>query len=103
MVPKTWIVDCLKIYKISDKIIKLITETMKFDWAAEGKTFSKVENPKRHHPRRCAFAITICNSNDATQLHTKELHWGLQFYKVIRKINHIYVHGRHEAFKDFKK
>ena len=29
MVPPTWILDSLKMYKISDKVIKFLTETMK--------------------------------------------------------------------------
>ena len=28
MVPKTWIIECLKVYKISDKIINFITNAM---------------------------------------------------------------------------
>ena len=29
MVSQTWIIDCVKMYKISDKVIKFITESMK--------------------------------------------------------------------------
>ena len=34
IVPKNWIISCLKMYKISDKVIKFITEAMK-KWQME--------------------------------------------------------------------
>ena len=40
MVPKSWIVECLKMYKISDKVTKFITEAIKI-WKVESKV---VEN-----------------------------------------------------------
>ena len=65
-------------YKISDKIIKFITENMK-NWkvelTAEWKTLVEVKFLEDALPRRRTFSITIRNSNDATQLHTKEMHW----------------------------
>ena len=67
MVPQSWIVDCPKMYKTSDKVIKFIMEDMK-NWKVEltagGKTLA--ENPERHLPRKCTDVITIFNSNDAT-------------------------------------
>ena len=46
MVPQSWIIYCLKMYKISNKVINFITETMK-NWRveliAEGKTLTSVE------------------------------------------------------------
>ena len=35
--------------------------------------------------KKFAFAIAICNNNDATQLHTEEVRSGLQIYKITRK------------------
>ena len=82
----------LKKYKISDKVIKLITEAMK-NWKleltvgvkilAEGKIWRGIS------PGKSFFAITICNSNDATQSHNAEMHWGYKFTKLPEKINHL--------------
>ena len=66
MVPQTWVIECIKMYKISDKVINFITRVMK-SW--------KVENPKRD-PRRPTHATIICYSNDATQLDTYGVHGG---------------------------
>ena len=35
------------------------------------------ENSEKHLPNRLTLATTICNNNDATQLHTYEVHWGI--------------------------
>ena len=59
MVLKNWIITCLKMYKISEKVIKLITETTK-RWKVElikrGKKI-KGRNQERNLPERCAFTI----------------------------------------------
>ena len=60
---------------------------------SERKNFSRGVNPKRSS-RKCAFAITICNSNGTTQSHIWEMHWGLQ---ITRKDLSPYVHERHQA------
>ena len=36
------------------------------------------EDPKGYIPGRCTITITICNSDDATQPHTQEMHRGIQ-------------------------
>ena len=51
-------------YKISDKIINLIT---KVEMTAGVIHPNKGENPKRHFPKRLTFATVICYSNDVTQ------------------------------------
>ena len=46
MVPKTWIINCLRIYNIYDKVIKFITEAIenwKVDLATGGKTLAEVK------------------------------------------------------------
>ena len=43
MVPQKWIIDCRKIYKITDKVMKFIEETMK-NWCVELKTKGKIFN-----------------------------------------------------------
>ena len=46
MVPQSWIIDCLKMYKISDEVIKFIDNTMK-NWKLEltagGKILARVK------------------------------------------------------------
>ena len=48
MIPKSWILDCLKIYKIPSKVIKLIENTME-NWRVEltvrGESLTVVKNP----------------------------------------------------------
>ena len=68
MVPQSWIIDCLKIYRIADKVIKFIEEIMKklergID--SRKKKFSWCENPEGYIPGRWAITITICNNDDA--------------------------------------
>ena len=47
---------------------------------------SRWENPKRHLSRRLIFTNTICYSNDATQVYTKEFTGGNKFKKSQKKI-----------------
>ena len=72
MILHNWLIDCLKMHKIYNKVLIYITESMK-NWRvkliAGGKTLAVIKI-QRHYPGRCAFTITICNNNDATQLHT---------------------------------
>ena len=46
MVPPNWKIDCIRMYKISSKVIKFITEAMKNwkgDLTAERKTLAEVK------------------------------------------------------------
>ena len=54
IVLQSWTVDCLKLYNISDEDIKSIERTMK-NWRVEPTAGGK------------SFAITICESGNATQ------------------------------------
>ena len=78
MVSQTWIIECLKIYKISDKFINFIMEAMK-NWKMELTTGEKTlagvwkGDPKRNLPRQLTFATTVYDNYDATQLHTEEV------------------------------
>ena len=73
MVLQSWIIDCLKIYEIPDKVITFITEAMK-NWKVEltarEKKFSWEENTGMHLLERCTFTIIIYKSDDVTQSHT---------------------------------
>ena len=50
MVPQPWILECLKMYKISDKIIKFINKTMESRIDSGRTDLSRGENSKRHLP-----------------------------------------------------
>ena len=70
MVLQSWIIDCLKMYKIFDIVIKFIEKTMK-NWSGTDcrrKKFNWGKNPERYIPRRCTIAITICDGDDAIQI-----------------------------------
>ena len=47
-----------------------------------GGNFGSSKIPEGYLLGNFAFAITICNSNDSTQLHIYEMQWGLQIYKM---------------------
>ena len=49
MVLQSWIINCLKMYKISDEVINLIEKTMKTCWVeltAGGKSFAETKIPR---------------------------------------------------------
>ena len=69
MVPQSWIIEYLKMYRISDKVIKFIIKAMK-NFKVELTTREKRGNQGRHLPGKFTLAITICNSIVAAQLYT---------------------------------
>ena len=71
MVPQSWILHCLKLYKYPDQVIQFIEKTMetwRVDLTAGGKSLTKVKIQK-YIPGRCTITITIYDSHDATQSH----------------------------------
>ena len=67
--PQSWIINCLKMYKISDKVRKFILKSMKNWWVqliAVGKSLAKVKI-QRYFLRRYAITITIYDIDNATQ------------------------------------
>ena len=63
------IIDCLKIYKTTEKAKEFIKETSEWNWQ-KVKKFSWSKSPGRYLPGRWTFIIIICNSDDTTQSHT---------------------------------
>ena len=63
MVPHSWIINSLKMYKISHEVINFIEKTMK-TWRMELTTGSK--DQKTYLPRRCSVTLTINNYHVAT-------------------------------------
>ena len=50
MVPQSWIINCLKIYKISDEVINFIDKTMKtwrVEWTAGRKSLAETKIQRR--------------------------------------------------------
>ena len=70
IIKQTWIIECLTMYKISNKVINFISKAIK-NWkvqlSAGGKNLRR-ENSKRYLPEKFTLATTNCYSNDATQL-----------------------------------
>ena len=64
MVPQSWIIHCLKMYKISHEFINFIEKTMK-TWRVEliagGRSWAEIKIQ-----RRCTITLTIHNCHDAT-------------------------------------
>ena len=74
----------LKMYKISDKVTKLITEAIK---NGKRKNFNWGTNPKWYLPGRCTF--TTCNSGNVTRSHTEICTGGYKFTESQEKIKHL--------------
>ena len=68
MVPKSWITQCLKIFKISDEVIKSIERgnhgNLKSGINRRRKKLKWGENPVRDFPGRSAITITMCYRDD---------------------------------------
>ena len=75
MVLQSWVIDGFKMYKISDKIINVIEETMKnrrVKFTAERKTYLSYKS-KEAYSRICNITIIICNRNDSSQQYTSKI------------------------------
>ena len=77
MVPQSWIIHCLKMYKISHEVINFI-ENLESGADSRRKKLSWNKDPKRDFPRRCTITLTIHNSHDATEPHTQKMHSRIQ-------------------------
>ena len=77
---QSWIINCLKMYKILDEVINFIEKTMgtlRVELTSGGKSLPS-KDPESYIPRRCTITISICNSDDATQPHTQKMHSQIQ-------------------------
>ena len=70
MVPKSWIIEYLKIWELSDYVIKFITEAMK-NWRGQQRWTSREGDAFRYY-----------YENYATE---EEINWGQRIYKITRK------------------
>ena len=83
-VPQSWIIHCLKMYKISREDINFIGQTMQTMESGADCRRKKLcwnKDPKRDFPRRCAITLTIHNSHDATEPHTQKMRRRTQTHK----------------------
>ena len=76
VVLQSWIINCLRMYKVSDEVINFIEKTVK-TWRVE-LTAGVNEDPERYISGRCSITITNCNSDDAIQPDTQEIHWRIK-------------------------
>ena len=65
MVPQSWILHCLKKYKILDEFVQFI-EILESGIDSRRTKLSRGKDPKRHIPGRCIITITICDCHDVT-------------------------------------
>ena len=85
MLPQSWILHCLKMYKISLEAINFIEQTMQ-TWRVELAAGRRsIPETKRDFPRRCTITLTIHNSHDATELHTQKMHSRIQIQLIARE------------------
>ena len=78
MVPQSWIINCLKMYKIPHDIINLIEKKKNMkNWRVEltagGKSLAE-QRSKKVFLRRCTVTPTIHNCHDAIKPHTQKMH-----------------------------
>ena len=69
IVPQRWIINCLKMFKISDEVTNFIEkkhEKMESRIDSRRKKLSRGKDPERYVPGRYIITITICNRDDAT-------------------------------------
>ena len=69
IVPQSWIIDCLKMYKLSGEIIVYREYHGKLESGTDSRRqkISRGENLNRDLPWKCT--ITICNSDDTSESH----------------------------------
>ena len=96
MVPQSWILHYLKMYKISHEVINFIEQTMK-TWRVEltagGRSIGETKIQRGIFPRRCT--LTIHNSHGVTEPHTQKMRSRIQTQQIARKDQPRNVHGWH--------
>ena len=88
MVPQSWIINCLKMYKICHKLYQENHENLDSETDSMREKLSWSEDQKRYISRRFTLTVTIHNCDDATKQHTQ---------KINRKDQSPNVHGRHQT------
>ena len=67
MVPQIWIIECQKMYKISNNVINEDHEKLESRINRRKTNPSISETPKRHLPEKLTIATIIRYCNDAIQ------------------------------------
>ena len=65
MVPHSWIINSLKMYKWSHELYRQNHENLESGIDSRRKKLSWSKDPKRYFPRRCSITLTIHNYHDA--------------------------------------
>ena len=71
MIPQTWIIEYLKIFKISELVVNFHGIAMELT-AVEG-TLAEVKIQKRHLLEELRTAITLSYNKDAVKLYPKKM------------------------------
>ena len=96
MVLQTWIIECLKMNQISDKLIKFIMKAMKnqkVELATGRQTLAEVKFKIDIFQKDLLSLFLFFFINDVTQLYTQKEHRRFQIYKISRKDKPFYVYG----------
>ena len=81
IVPQSWIINCLKMYKISHKTTNSSEknpEKLETWIKSRRKKLGWNKDPKRDFPRRCTITTTVHNCHDTTKPHTQKMHSWIQ-------------------------
>ena len=104
MVPKSEIIDCLKMFKISVKVIRFITKAIKngkIESIASRTTLAEVKIQSNIFQANALSPLLFCDGNDAMMplncifrkcASSKNL-------QMARNINHLDIHGHQVLYK----
>ena len=81
MVPQTWIIECLKTYKVTEKVIKFSTKAMKnckVELNAGGKHLGELIILRViFQGNALSILLLVISMMPLNQLHTYKILWGL--------------------------
>ena len=86
MVPKIWIIESLKMYKISDKIINFITKGM--ESTVSGQTLAMVKIQRGIFQGDLLSLLLFIIAKKPLNYILKKWTWGHKFTKSLENINH---------------
>ena len=105
MSSQTWIIEYLKMYKISDKIINFITKVME-SWRVKlivrTQTLEEVKIQRGLFLGDLLLQLLFVICNDATQLHTQYT-GDYKFFESQEKINHLMYMATSRNLQKMKK
>ena len=100
MVPQSWIINCLKMYKLWNEVINILEKTMKnLESAIDSRRerLAEGKNQIRIFQRDAVWPLQIYNCNNATQPHIKKMYSRIQTYWIAGKDKLPNAYGRHQT------